>query len=184
MAERKADSKVAKRYARVAFESALEQQALEFVRNDLNTALDTFKDVPNFMVFLDNPAVSLSQKTGIVEDLFAGKVHPIVSKLLALLVEHSRMASFSLLVQDFEAAYHQHEQTATAELITASPLSEQSLDRVRQALKAKFNFHQVVLTPVVDPNLLGGAIIRMNDRVIDGSYAGRLEELRKQLTRA
>jgi F-type H+-transporting ATPase subunit delta len=184
MAERKANSKVAGRYARVAFESALEQNALEAVRSDLLMLLDALGQVPDFMVFLDNPAVSLANKMALIQDLLASQVHPIAAKLLSLLVENSRMASFNLLVQFFETACNQHDNTATAQLITASPLPEESLERVRQALAAQFGFHRVILTPTVDPRLLGGAIVRLEDRVIDGSYNGRLGELRKQLTRA
>jgi len=184
MAERKVDTKVARRYARVTFESALEQNALESVHQDLLKLVEGFAQVPKFMIFLDNPALSLADKMAVVQEVVNGKVHPIVSRLMGLLVEHSRMASFELMVKFFESAYNAHEHRAHVELVTASPLSEEAIHRISQTLQSKLGFREVAVKPIVDPSLLGGAIIRMEDQIIDGSFSGRLKALRSQLTKA
>jgi len=184
MAERKADPKAARRYARVTFESALEQDALSAVHDDLKKLVEGFAQVPKFMIFLDNPALSLADKMAVVQEVVNGKVHPIVSRLMSLVVEHSRMASFELMVRFFESAYNAHEHRAQVELITASPLSEEAINRISQTLQSKLGFREVTIKPIIDPALLGGAIIRMEDQIIDGSFSGRLKALRSQLTKA
>jgi F-type H+-transporting ATPase subunit delta len=184
MAERKVDTKVARRYARVTFEAALEQNALEPVHQDLTKLVEGFAQVPQLMIFLDNPALSLADKTAVVQEVVNNKVHPIVSRLMGLLVDHSRMASFELMVKFFESAYNEHENRAHVELITASHLSGDAIQRISQTLQSKLGFREVTIKPVVDPSLLGGAVIRMEDQIIDGSFSGRLRALRSQLTKA
>ena len=93
------------------------------------------------------------------------------------------MSSFSLLVKDFLLACNKRNNTGEADVVTAVELDDELIERIRHTLQSRFDFNRVEITHHVDPGLLGGMIVRLNDQVIDGSYVGRLEQLRKQVAK-
>jgi len=72
---------------------------------------------------------------------------------------------------------------AQAEVVSAIELEEELRNRIRKTLETTFGFSRVDIQNRVDPGLLGGVIIKLQDQVIDGSYIGRLEEMRKQFSK-
>jgi F-type H+-transporting ATPase subunit delta len=176
------NGKVAARYAKALFDSLTESGAeLGQVRDDLRTLADVLADVPEFSVFLENPGLPLAEKTAFVEERLAVAVTPPVANLLRLLMENNRLIVLPQVAEQFSTYVNQRENVAQAEVITAAELDDDLLARMQNTLQSMFGFNRVDLQHRVDPGLLGGAIIKIQDRVIDGSYVGRLEELRKQV---
>jgi F-type H+-transporting ATPase subunit delta len=183
MSNRLENNKVAARYARALFETTLAAGQVDAVARDLNEVNRMFTEVPALSQYLENPGFSVEDKVQFLEQQFSKSVSPWVSRLLKLLVENNRVSAFPALVQQFKERIDRHENTAQAEIVTAVELEDELRARVRKMLESTYGFNRVELQNRVDPGLLGGAIIKIQDQVIDGSYIGRLEELRKQISK-
>lgn len=183
MSNRLENNKVAARYAKALFESTSASGEVEPVSKDLTSVNDLFNQVSGLSTFLENPAVSLDEKQQFLDQQFAKNIGPWVLRLLKLLVENQRVAIFSQLVEQFNTLALHSENAAQAEVVSATELEEELKARIRKTLESTFGFSRVDLQNRVDPGLLGGVIIKLQDRVIDGSYVGRLEEMRKQFSK-
>lgn len=183
MSKRLENNKVAARYAKALFESTLESGEVKQVADDLSSVNSLMAQVPTLISFLENPGVSQVEKLQLLDQQIAKSVSPWVSRLLKLLVENNRIAIFPQLVTQFNEIINQRENTAQAEVVSAIELEEELRNRIRKTLESTFGFSRVDLENRVDPGLLGGVIIKLQDQVIDGSYVGRLEELRKQISK-
>jgi F-type H+-transporting ATPase subunit delta len=183
MSNRLENNKVAARYAKALFESTTASGEAEQVSKDLTSVNDLFNQLPNLYTFLENPAIALDEKQKFLDQQFGKNVSPWVLRLLKLLVENQRVAIFAQLVEQFNALALHSENAAQAEVVSATELEEELKTRIRKTLESTFGFSRVDLQNRVDPGLLGGVIIKLQDRVIDGSYVGRLEEMRKQFSK-
>ena len=183
MSTRLENNKVAARYAKALFESTSASGEVDKVASDLAVAHELFQQVPSLQRFLENPAVSMDEKQRFLDEQFGKTVGPWVLRLLKLLVENQRVAIFSQLVKQFNACQLQQANAAQAEVVSAIELEEELRNRIRKTLETTFGFSRVDIQNRVDPGLLGGVIIKLQDQVIDGSYIGRLEEMRKQFSK-
>lgn len=183
MSKRLDNNKVASRYAKALFESTLENGETDKVSKDLEVVNALMGTESSLLHFLEHPAISMEEKQQFLDQQFGKSVGAWVLRLLKLLVENKRVVIFPQLVEQFNALTLQRENAAHAEVVTATELEEELRNRIRKTLETTFGFSRVDLQNRVDPGLLGGMIIKLQDRVIDGSYIGRLEEMRKQFSK-
>jgi F-type H+-transporting ATPase subunit delta len=181
MANRLENGKIAARYARALFESTVASGDVDKVAEDLNAIADVLSRVPEFTGFIENPVVPIAEKARLMKERFTASSSPWVVRLLQLLVENKRMLVFPQLVAHFNQLLNQRDNVSQAEVITAVELETELRARIQKTLETAFGFRRVELQHRVDPGLLGGMIVKLQDKVIDGSYMGRLEALRKHV---
>lgn len=185
MSNRLENNKVAARYAKALFESTLQSNELETVAKALESAKQVFLQLPNLISYLENPGVTQLEKQELLALQFsATNTNPWVYRMLNLLIENNRISAFPQLVTFYSDFINQQSNTAQAEVVTAVELEEELNNRIRQAIEIAFGFSRVELLSRVDPGLLGGVIVKIQDKVIDGSYLSRLEALGKQFSQA
>jgi F-type H+-transporting ATPase subunit delta len=184
MAKRLENSKIASRYAKALFESVSASGEIEKVATDLQAIADILTQVPDFNRFIENPVIPVEDKIRFAEQQVFQQVNPWVGRIITLLLKNNRMPVFPQLVEHFINLLNQRENVAQAEVITAVELEAELRARIQKTLESTFGFQRVDLSHRVDPGLLGGAIVKIQDQVIDGSYVGRLEALRKQIAKA
>ncbi|HUX82802.1 MAG TPA: F0F1 ATP synthase subunit delta [Halothiobacillus sp.] len=102
--------------------------------------------------------------------------------LVRLMGENGRLSLFPSVAEQFEALRAQAEQRITATVISAQPLTENEINNITAALKKRLN-RSIDLQAQVDSDLIGGAVIRAGDWLIDGSMRGGIEKLAAQLSR-
>lgn len=183
MSSRLENNKVAARYAKALFDSVIESGDVESVSKDLEAVDQLIQQLPKLLSFMENPGIPLADKLQLIEKQFT-TVNPWVSRTLKLLVENGRFSVFPQLMQWFTEYLHQRENITRAEVVTAVELEAELKKRIQKTLESTLGFNRVELQNRVEPGILGGVIIKVQDRVIDGSYVGRLEEMRKQLVKA
>ena len=176
------ENKVAARYAKALFEGASEVGVVEVVERELIHLDETFQKVPALLTFLDNPAIPIQERMAFAQAQIASGVNPWVGNLVKIMVENHRIMAFSRLVNHFCLLINKRDNVTSAEVVTAVELDGKMADKLRKQLEGMFGYSKVNLETRVDPGILGGAIVKIHDRVIDGSYIGRLEQLRKQIT--
>ncbi len=171
--------RVARRYARAAFDLAVSSGQEEAWLQDLRVMESTLSQ-PELAKLLENPAVTFAEKREVVERALAA-LDPLRRNFAYVLVEHGRASVISEIVAEFQRELNAYQGIAIAEVTTAVPLDEAEARAVARRLEALVG-KRIVLEKRVDPSILGGVIARIGDRLVDGSIAGQLEILRRELT--
>lgn len=171
---------VASRYAKSLLDLALEQDALEAVKKDMDLFVNTCRENPELQAILKNPIMSLEKKGNILEGVFAGKLHDLILSFFRIVVRKGRSEILYPTAKEFLNQYNIHKNVVKATVTSATTLSEQNLKQIREIVQ-EYTRGEVELTTVVDPELIGGFILKVGDRQIDTSLSGKLSKLRKTL---
>jgi F-type H+-transporting ATPase subunit delta len=174
------DTTVASRYA-VALFSVTEKrgvtvQALE----DLKALAPVLDPRSAAGSQLASPQLRLQDKRDALKTVLEGRVQPIVAIFIDLLMRKKRMREFETIVGQFEALVERAQGIQRAHVVSAVPLAGDESARLLAVLE-KYTKMKVKLTTEVDPALLGGALARIGDRVVDRSVRSLLESIEQQL---
>lgn len=170
-----------RRYAEAAFGLAVEEKTVDEWLKDLRLIAEYFSD-HRLIFLLSEPNIQLPKKELIVKDLLNGKVQQEALALALLLVERGLVELAPRIRDEFARKYDDYHQQIHANLTTAMPIDEVTRASVVADLQ-RLTGKKVLLNELVDPSILGGAIARVGDTLIDGSVRRRLQLLRQQLQR-
>ncbi|MGQ9488162.1 MAG: ATP synthase F1 subunit delta [Armatimonadota bacterium] len=176
-------SRVARRYARALFNSALHAQVIEAVGEALQQLLITLQEQPPLGQILRNPLMPRERKGQIVQQTLGRDTHPLVASLLNVLVDKRREALLADVVREFERLRDEHLGIVRAQATMAYPLDSEQEQALRHCLERRTG-KTVVLDVATDPSLIGGVVVRIGDTVIDGSIRGQLLRLKRYLLNA
>ena len=181
---------IARPYAKAIFEVAEENNALEALSVSLSAAAEMFAD-GELAAFLDRPALSDEQRLEFLQALFADAVGKDTvfagsslhgTNTLKLLLENKRVGVMPEISAHFEALKAKIENAVDAVVTSATALSDEQVAEISAALTKRLGC-DVKIETEIDENLIGGAVIRAGDVVIDGSLRARLEGLATALTK-
>ena len=168
----------AKRYAQAAFQIAQERNEIDRWAEELQAALAVVED-KTFRTYLELPKVRITDKLKTIQEAL-GNVNPLVRNLVGLLASRNAIELYPRLVAEYQRFVDGHRNRERAVVVTAVPLDSQQEERLRQQL-SKLLDKEVILSTQVEPQILGGLVARVGDRIVDGSTRGRLLDLRKSL---
>jgi F-type H+-transporting ATPase subunit delta len=170
---------VARPYAKAAFEYARDANAFARWSQALATASEIAAD-PRVAELTKNPSLTAADLAALVIDVSGDKLDAGMQNFVRVLAENHRL----LLLPEIAAHYEQFrsavENTVDVEVTSAVPLNDAQAQKLKQALSTRLKC-QVHMRTGVDSTLLGGAVLRAGDLVIDGSLKGRLERLATEL---
>ena len=167
-----------RRYAEAAFDIALRDGTVETWRRELDTAAETVA-VDELMRVLANPAIPFERRAAVVDRVFESLSQP-VRNLVKLLLRRGRIEQLPRVAAEFRRLDDKHNGIVHATATSAAPLKPDEVKAITARLE-ELTGARVELATDVDPDLLGGVVVRVGDRLIDGSVRGRLERLRNQL---
>lgn len=174
---------IAARYSKALFEYAQDTDSLEQVYSDMNALAQAVKENPAVINLLADPILSVKEKeeflTSISKDLT-----PESKKFLEFLLEYGRFNDFVEIVTAFDDLYDRYKNIATGTVISAVKLTKTELDKISQAYAKKYGLNKLILTNKVEPSILGGVILQVGDRIIDGSIRTKLQHIREQLLKS
>ncbi len=170
----------ARPYARAAFDTANTNSAQQQWSDMLGFMAAIAYD-PTMITLLDSPGLSQIQSAEIFISVCEDKIDQRAKNFVKLLAENDRIKLLPEIAALYEHYRAEAEGSIDAEVISASDTSDAQLAKIAAALKTRLG-KDVRLTSTVDPELIGGAIIRAGDMVIDGSLSGRLNKLSTTLT--
>jgi F-type H+-transporting ATPase subunit delta len=171
----------ARRYAEAVFGIGTEQGTVDRWRDDLSLIAEYFGD-HSLAFVLGEPNIVFDRKELIVKDLLATKVQPDALGLALLLVERGLVELARRVFTEYDLLYNEYHNQIVAEVTTAMPLEAESREMVRRDLQ-EITGKRILLQERVDASILGGAIARVGDTLIDGSVKRRLTLLRQQILR-
>jgi F-type H+-transporting ATPase subunit delta len=170
---------VAKRYAEALFEVASAKGNAESAGQDLGLIANALQEHPQLMQILAHPSIPQTEKKQQLTTLFSGRVSDIVLNLVQLLVDRRRQDDIATIHTEYVRLADAAAGRVKATLETAVPLSEEELTALKNQLGK--NGQQVELTTKVNPALIGGARVRLGDRVFEYSVANQLDRFRQSL---
>jgi len=170
---------LARPYAKAVFELAQEKGAF----NDWSERLQALAQVTENETVRQAIATPSVDKSQLVDAILAaaGSEDEETRNLVALLAENGRLTAVSEMAEQFDALRAEAEKITQAEVVSATELSDSQRDAIAARLKEKLGT-EVTLTTSIDESLIGGAIVRAGDLVIDGSVRAKLERLASSLT--
>lgn len=179
------ESTIARPYAKALFDVAHADKKLGPWSDALNAAAAVLGDARAKRV-LANPDLDRGKRADFVRAVSVGLNGADLLEtsqgkaLLALLAENDRLAALPEIAAQFDALKADAENKVKAKLVSATPVDASVADRVKQALQKRMG-REVELELEVDASLIGGAIVRAEDMVIDGSVRTRLEQLARAM---
>lgn len=175
------DATVAGRYARGLF--ILTEKRGETVRalEDLKGMVDVVKPASRVGIYLASPGGRLTDKREALRRSLEGKVARTAVLFLDLLLRKKRLPEFELAVTEFEALVEKKQGVQRAHVVSAVVLTEAERQRLHGELE-RHTKSKIHLTSEVDSQLIGGALVRIGDRVIDRSVATLLKAIEQQLS--
>jgi len=170
-----------KRYARAAFELALEKNELEAWQEGLKKMANLTAD-QQLMALLQDPRIPFDAKQSLLQKGL-GEIHPLVFNLAFLLVSKGILSRSRDIFQQYNNLLDAYRGVERAKVTTALPLDSEEKEVVSRRL-GEIVDRKVVIDGQVDPSILGGFIARIRDTLIDGSIRQKLETLKKNLVEA
>lgn len=172
---------IARPYAQAVYQLAKDGGQLDGWSEFLEFAAAVARDRLMHGLLL-NPRMSPTQLEEIFLSVCEGKLDPQRTNFLRLLAENRRLHLLPLVHEQFAELRAADEKTLHARLISALPVGEKEQKQIADALGKRLD-RRVTVSNEIDPSVLGGAVIRAGDMVIDGSVRGRLERLAASLNR-
>lgn len=166
---------LARPYARAAFEHARAADQLGAWKESL-AQLAALTAEPKVAASLRRPDQTAAQRAATLMALAGDALPPALGNLLQVLADNGRLTLLPQVSVLFEQLKQSVESAVAVHVVSAYPLSEPEADKLTESMEARLA-RRVTLTSETDPSLLGGALIRANDLVIDGSIRGRLNKL-------
>jgi len=172
---------LASRYAQAFLDLALEHKVLEAVRRDL-TSLKKIIDINTlFLSFLKSPIISQKDAAAVFSEISSkASFHNLTMQLLGVLVENSRKNILPQFIDTFENLLKARENRLTASVISARKLLKAQKESLTSAIEKKLNT-KIDLKETIDPEIIGGIIVRFGPYLIDTSVKSQLNQLRKEL---
>ena len=173
---------IAQVYARALFEVASEQDALDRVHDELGAFADTLSQNRDMMQFFFSPYFSASeQKEGLKRAVTGAS--PAFTNFLQALIERHRMPAIFRIRTEYTVLWDDAHRLLPVQITSAIALGEDEVKRLGDRIGKSVD-RKVQVTADVDPDILGGVVLRVGNVVLDASIKNRLEQLRKQVAQA
>lgn len=171
---------ISKRYATALFDIAKEQGAMDTFKEQATLIRNLFSTESDYLAILGHPTVLIQEKIKMIEDAFSGQVADEFVGLLALVIKKERQAFIIEILDTFIEMAKTEAGIVQGTVISALPLKDEQLAQIKSNIEQKIG-GTIELTTEVDKSLIGGMIIRVGDKVVDGSIRGQMETLKVQL---
>ena len=173
---------IASVYARSLFEVSRDSGRLDSVREQLGQFADTLESDQRLQVFFFSPYFSTEEKKDGLKRAVTD-ADPIVVNFLELLIEKHRMPVLFRTRRAFDRLWEEHNRLLPVNVTSAVALDESTLRHIGERI-AEQTGRRVDLKAHVEPDILGGIVVRVGNSVLDASISHRLDLLRRQITRA
>jgi len=168
---------LAGRYARALFDLAVERDALREVESSLATLKAALAESSDFRLLVNNPLLSRRAASAAIAAISKELgSDPLTNNFLAVLAGNARLDQLHVVIEAFESLARSHRGEVTAHVTTAHPLDSGQAEALAAKLKARVGM-DVAIDATINPDILGGLIVKIGSQMIDGSIATKLNTL-------
>jgi F-type H+-transporting ATPase subunit delta len=167
------------RYAKSIIDLARERGEIEAVRNDFAYIRDLCKQSPDFLNMLKSPLINTYKKEVVIQKVLGGKLSAITANLVDIIVRKKREGYLPDIAERYLVQYDTEKNVTRGVLTSAAPLSEDQKARIRTIVERDLKTTFIV-EEKIDPSLIGGFVLRIGDKLFDGSVAYNLRQLKQE----
>ena len=176
----KARSILARQYARAAFDIALEKEQIDEWQPDLLKAAQLVHD-DTITAYLEDPKTNLGDKVKLLSRR-KSNINPLVLNLVYLLLYKDRLDILPAIAEEYQHLLDDYHGVARAEVVTATPLDDKNRSILNEML-ADITGKSVIINNRVNPVILGGIVVNVEGKRLDGSLISRLAALKSQVVK-
>ena len=173
---------IGREYATALFSLALEENSKNEYYDALVTVKTAFDSAPEYIEFLASPSIPVGERCAALSEAFGEVLPENVLSFLQLLTEKGHARSFSESVSEYKKLLDESERISIAKVTSAFALSETEKNNIKAKLE-KVSGNRVNLECTVDEKLLGGIVVEMDGKVMDGSLRHRLSEVKDVMSK-
>lgn len=174
------DSLITVRYVKALYQLAEDNRNQDLVRKDLESLLECVNEVPEFADFLNNPLLKTSQKLKLIDELFKNKVEDLTLQFLHLVIENKREMHLVNMCYYFNSYYKKKIGIKEASITTANKISAAHKKEILDFITKKFKM-KIELKEHVNPSIIGGFVLRIEDQQINASLEAQLNKIKREL---
>ncbi|MFA6924309.1 MAG: ATP synthase F1 subunit delta [Bacteroidales bacterium] len=171
-------TKVSSRYAKALFELSIETKQLEDIKNDIDLIYQVTTDSREFDVVLSSPIIGVDKKIAVFKAVFENKIKELTFSFIRIIVTKNRVSCLKEIAEKFIELYKEYKGIKTAHLTTASKIDNEIKNKILQLIKNSVN-SEVELIEKVNPNILGGFVLTIEDKQYDASIMEKIKELKQ-----
>src|SRR6478672_12420572 len=169
-------------YSRALFEAAMEHGDLDEIHDQLGIFADALGENKNLQTFFFSPRFSSTEKKDAIRKIIEGGNERFLN-FLELLAERHRLPATFRIRRSFDELWREEHKMLTVEVTSAIELDDGLVRSIGDRIEERTG-RKIDLTSKVDPDIIGGIVLRVGNKVLDASVQGRLQRLRRQLARA
>lgn len=171
---------VGEKYAEALFELATEEDDLDEMAAEFSEVVEIAQENEELNQVLNHPKLSYKQKKEIVVEVFSGEISDNLFNFLQLLIDKKRIEFLDVIYQEFQALVDDAENKLEVEVTAPRELSAKHQDKLKTKLGNLLD-REITLQLEVEPDLIGGLILQIGDKVIDGSIKKYLQDMKLDL---
>lgn len=171
---------VSKRYALALFETGLELNRLEQFKEEINNVSNVLESEPKIEMILTHPKISSDEKKELLDSLFGKNISKEMLNFLYVIIDKRRERYISEINGYYDFLYNEEKNIVKATVTTAVPIGKTQGEKLKVILTNKLN-KNVELNNVIDDSIIGGAMLKVDNKVLDGSVRGQLDSIMKNL---
>lgn len=175
------DSLIPQRYAKALYKLALEKGKTSQVYEEMKLLSDSFVKNPELQKVLANPFVSRQDKENLLLSAVGNAEDADYRAFVKLVLDHHRDDYVYLMALAFQKIYREANKISTVEIITASAITSEQLDKITSMVKRAFPDRTFEFKQSVDPDIIGGFVIDVDSVRMDASVSNEIEQLRQKL---
>ena len=172
-------SRAAIRYAKAILSFALEQQKEVEVNNDMLLVANTIQDSKELQLLLNSPVLKTELKKSALKEIFASKTSALTIGLINLLIDNKRLPILGEVAKKYNVIFDSLKGIEVAKVTTAIPLTEE-LNQLVLKKVIEITGKQATIESIINPDIIGGFILRVGDIQYDASVANKLQVLKRQ----
>lgn len=169
-----------KRYAKALLSLAIENNILERSYKDLQFVKSVFSAQQELKIVMKSPVIRVARKQSVIKHLFQNHVHPLILNYMLIIARKQRGHMLEGISQSYLRVYKQYHGIETVRITTAVPLNEKVRNKALQAA-SELTPHEIEFEELIDPEIIGGFILDLDDKQYNASLLYRLVRLKKHL---
>ena len=166
-------------YGQSLYDLAVSESISDEILKEMETVKTIFAENPDYVTLLSEPSIPKKERLSLLDEAFGSSLQEYLLNFIKILVEKGLLRSFSACFKRYRASYNSDHGIEDAVVTSAIPLKADSFEQLKKKLEAMTG-KTIVLRQKVDPDVLGGIKVELEDRLYDGTVKGRLKELGKK----
>lgn len=174
------ETRVAARYAKSILDLSIEQKNLDAILSDMKTFASIVSGNSDMRNLISSPIVPGDKKFAMLKKLFENQLNPLTIKFFDIIIRKKREKYLGDIANSFIKQYNDLHNIANASVKSAVALSDAAISEIKGHIESQTG-KKINISATVNPDLIGGIVVQVEDRLFDASVAGKLGKLKQEL---